>query len=63
VVAYAWAREFPRRLIERHTASQKLATFENLILSKIQQAALLPTSRLKKRFQPAIVEYLKQNAR
>ncbi len=61
VVAYAWAREFPKQVIERNIARQKLDPFENPLLLKIQQSALSPTSRLRKKFQAAIVEFLRDN--
>jgi hypothetical protein len=59
VVAYAWAREFPKTLIERHVAQQRLDAFKGSVLLKIQQAALLGTSRLPRKFQSAITKYLR----
>ncbi|MEY2488566.1 MAG: hypothetical protein QOC70_508 [Verrucomicrobiota bacterium] len=58
IVAYAWARELPLRLIERLVKAQNLPTVSEALLLRIQRGGLSRTSRLKKGFQAAIAAHL-----
>jgi hypothetical protein len=58
VVLYAETRELPPPLISRSMQEQNLPKMSDLVLLRIQQSALQDDSRMKKKFQRAIQEYL-----
>ena len=58
VVVYGQAREFPAPLIQRLTQSQNLPRIGDGLLLRIQRAALIDISRMKKKFQNAIRQHL-----
>ena len=62
VVVYAEARELPPPLISRSMREQNLPKMSDPVLLRIQQSALRDDSRMKKKFQRAIQEYLKLTA-
>lgn len=59
VVAYGWARQLPRSLIEKNIARQKLRPFSEDLVKRIQRNALSPSSRLPKKFQATIRQYMR----
>lgn len=58
VVVYAEARELPPKLIRRLKRRSKLPQMDRALLVRIQEAALVPRSRMKQGFQASIRAHL-----
>lgn len=61
VVVYGQARELPLPLIERCLREQSLPSMSTNVLLRIQQGALVKSSRMKKKLQDSIRKHLDGN--
>jgi hypothetical protein len=57
-VVYQFARDLPRRLIERLQREQQLPNFSPQLLRRIQTAPLTDDSRLRNKYKTAIKHHL-----